>query len=242
MSVYRFDPHVHTAEVSSCGWMPAAHITDLYHNKGFSGFVVTDHLHETYISSLPCRDDWAACMERYLSGYRAAKARGDALGMSILLGAEIRFPENDNDYLLYGIDEAFLFNNPYLHRIGHEAFFEKYGKQLLIIHAHPYRNGNRVVFDTCIHGSEVVNGNPRHRNGNPLAEALCDRNAHFLRLCGSDTHRPGDEAHAWVDFEEPVPDSFAFRRLVEHRAYRLGSDYDPEIIARANAIPGAAQQ
>lgn len=235
MSVYRYDPHVHTAETSSCGWMPASHVADLYHAHGFAGFAVTDHLHEAYIRSLECPNDWEKCMEHFLTGYRIAKARGDALGMHVLLGVEIRFPENDSDYLLYGLDEAFLMANPYLHRLGHEAFFSKYGDQLLIVHAHPYRNGNRVVFDACVHGVEVVNGNMRHRNDNALASALCARNGRLYRMCGSDTHRPGDEAHAWVDFSEPVSDSFAFKALVEKGAYRLGSDYDPALIAAANA-------
>ena len=44
----------------------------------------------------------------------SSKARGDELGLDVILGAELRFPENDNDYLVYGIDEAWLRANPYL--------------------------------------------------------------------------------------------------------------------------------
>ena len=85
--------------------MCAADQVRTYHEHGYTGLCVTDHLHMVYINSLPCKDDWKSCMDKYLKGYRAAKAEGEKYGMDIILGAELRFPENDSDYLVYGIDE-----------------------------------------------------------------------------------------------------------------------------------------
>ena len=45
MEGYLFDPHTHTAETSKCGHLPAAEVVDRYVRNGFSGLVVTDHLH-----------------------------------------------------------------------------------------------------------------------------------------------------------------------------------------------------
>ena len=106
MDGYLFDPHTHTAETSKCGHLPAAEVVDRYVRQGFSGLVVTDHLHPEYLSRIDTDHDWNKVMDHYLSGYRASKARGDELGFDVILGAELRFPENDNDYLVYGIDEA----------------------------------------------------------------------------------------------------------------------------------------
>ena len=106
MDGYLFDPHTHTAETSKCGHLPAAEVVDRYVRHGFSGLVVTDHLHPEYLSRIDTDHDWNKVIDHYLSGYRASKQRGDEVGFQVLLGAELRFPENDNDYLVYGIDEA----------------------------------------------------------------------------------------------------------------------------------------
>ena len=114
MDGYLFDPHTHTAETSKCGHLPAAEVVDRYVRHGFSGLVVTDHLHPEYLSRIDTDHDWNKVIDHYLSGYRASKQRGDEVGFQVLLGAELRFPENDNDYLVYGIDEAWLRSNPYV--------------------------------------------------------------------------------------------------------------------------------
>ena len=114
----------------------------------------------------------------------------------MLLGAELRFPENDNDYLVYGIDEAWLRSNPYVCCMSAREFFQKFHDQVLIIHAHPYRDGNTTVFENAIHGTEIINGNPRHDNYNDRALELARRHPEYYRLAGSDTHQSGDEARA----------------------------------------------
>ena len=45
MNGYLYDPHTHTAETSKCGHLPAAEVVDRYVKNGFTGLVVTDHLH-----------------------------------------------------------------------------------------------------------------------------------------------------------------------------------------------------
>lgn len=52
MDGYLFDPHTHTAETSKCGHLPAAEVVDRYVRHGFSGLVVTDHLHPEYSPGL----------------------------------------------------------------------------------------------------------------------------------------------------------------------------------------------
>ena len=45
MQGYLYDPHTHTSETSKCGHLPAAEVVERYVKNGFSGLVVTDHLH-----------------------------------------------------------------------------------------------------------------------------------------------------------------------------------------------------
>lgn len=216
----KFDMHIHSAETSKCGIIAAPDLVHTYQQNGYDGFAITDHLHETYISLQNCRDDWQECVTRFLFGYEEAKRAGDEIGFNVILGAELRFPENDSDYLLYGIDEAFLRNNPYLYRTDHASFFKKYGDQILIVHAHPFRDCNEVFYDS-VHGLEIVNCNARQKNRNELALQLAKDNPQLYRLCGSDTHRPGDEAQAAVYFENEIHDSFDLMRAVKGGQYRL---------------------
>ena len=116
--------------------------------------------------------------------------------------------------------------------MSHREFFEKFLNEVLIIHAHPYRDGNSVVFEDSVHGSEIINGNPRHENGNEKALELCRRHSNFYRLAGSDTHQDGDEARAGVILQERVRDSFAYKHLIETRQFRLWApDFRPLVDA-----------
>ena len=223
MEEFLFDPHTHTAETSKCGHLPAAEVVDRYVRNGFSGLVVTDHLHPEYLSRIDKDHDWNKVMDHYLSGYHASRKRGDEVGFQVILGAELRFPENDNDYLVYGIDEDWLRSNPYVCCMSAREFWQKFHDQVLIIHAHPYRDGNTVVFEDAVHGTEIINGNPRHDNHNDLALDLARRHPGFFRLAGSDTHQAGDEARAGVILPEKPADSFAYKALIEQRRFRLWS-------------------
>ena len=223
MEEFLFDPHTHTAETSKCGHLPAAEVVDRYVRNGFSGLVVTDHLHPEYLSRIDKDHDWNKVMDHYLSGYHASRKRGDEVGFQVILGAELRFPENDNDYLVYGIDEDWLRSNPYVCCMSAREFWQKFHDQVLIIHAHPYRDGNTVVFEDAVHGTEIINGNPRHDNHNDLALELARRHPDFFRLAGSDTHQAGDEARAGVLLPEKPADSFAYKALIEQRRFRLWS-------------------
>ena len=219
---YKIDSHTHTSETSGCGRLPGAVLAGQYRDLGYDAIVVTDHLYEGYISGLACKNDWDACVDCYLSGYGKARERGAEIGLNVILGAEIRFEAvNDNDYLLYGIDEAFLRANPYLQRLDPWEFYDRFHSEILIIHAHPYRNGNETVFTGCINGVEIYNGNPRHENRNEKAMALCDSNPAYYRFGGSDAHRDGDAGSVWMLLDGPLADSREFREAVMRKRYSI---------------------
>ena len=75
-------------------------------------------------------------------------------------------------------------------------FYRKFHDQVLIVHAHPYRDGNTTVFEDAVHGTEILNAHPRHENHNDRALELAKRHPEYLRLAGSDTHEDGDECRA----------------------------------------------
>lgn len=223
MSGYLYDPHTHTTESSACADLSAAESVECYAKMGFSGFVVTDHIHPEYIDRIDTQHNWDTVIDHYLTGYRIAKKRGEELGMDVILGVELRFEENDNDYLLYGVDEAWLRANPYPCTQTAQEFYARHKDEILIIQAHPYRNGNLTVFEHAFHGVETINAHPRHQNHNDLAIDLCRRHPEYLRLAGSDTHRPEDAGRAGVILPQRVRNSFDYKEMIESGKFRLWS-------------------
>ena len=219
--LFKIEAHLHTAESSRCGYVSGADFVERYHLLGYDGLVVTDHLHEDFVSGLNCRNDWNACMDLFLGGYKRAKRQGEKVGLNVMLGAEIRFPEpNGSDYLIYGIDEEFLRKNPYLYKTTPQDFFKRYGDEILIIHAHPFRK-NEVVFTDSIHGIELYNSNPRHNNNTEKAVELSKAHPELYLIAGSDAHREGDISRGWMLFNKPVTTSREFREAIMRNDYFL---------------------
>lgn len=220
MTDFRYDLHVHTQETSKCGWISAADMVKKYRELGYNGIAITDHLHDTYISSLPCSGSWDACVDAYLAGYRLARESARDLDFDVILGLELRFDVNDNDYLIYGVDEAFLRNNPYPYRDTICGFYQKFGGQVLILQAHPYRGGVDLQ-PQCLHGVEVVNCNQRHDSNNEMAFKLAEQHTSYIRISASDAHRPEDIGQAAMLFDRRIKDSFGLKRSLESGAYRM---------------------
>ena len=154
----KIDLHVHTSEVSGCGRVPAAEMTRLYHKAGYDAIVITDHLiaGKNQEMPMPERVNW------YLSGYRAAKAEGEKLGLTVLLGAEARMTSGNEDFLVL----------------------------MLLIQAHPFRQGLRQAPLEQLDGIEVYNGHPDHESHNELAlERATHGREGFIFTSGSDAHK-----------------------------------------------------
>ena len=216
---FKLDAHIHTSETSYCGFLQAEEVVRRYHKLDYNAIVITDHLHEHFIYHLRDNKNWTKCVNAYLKGYLRAKTEGASLGLEVILGAEFRFADSPSDYLVYGITEDFLYDNPYPHRHTRKEFFEKFGTELLIIHAHPFRGGAPDILPQYIHGIEIFNGNPRHENNNHLAEAFFAKHPHMYTTKGSDTHQSGDEGRAHMTFTRPVTNSLELRQAILNKEY-----------------------
>ena len=222
MAEFRYDLHIHTKETSKCGHVPAATMVKTYKELGYQGIAITDHLHEEYINTLQCKENWNDCVDAYLTGYRLAKKAAENLDFDVILGMEIRFPQNNNDFLIYGFDESFLFDHPYAFRTNICEFYKAFKDQVLILQAHPYRGGGVDLQPQCLHGLEVINCNPRHDSNNHLAYKLADsRDPGFIRISASDAHRTEDIGRASVFFNHRLKDSFDLAASLQSGKYRM---------------------
>ncbi|MBQ9942444.1 MAG: PHP domain-containing protein [Christensenellaceae bacterium] len=190
----QLETHSHTAESSGCGRVPAEKLAEAYAAAGYHTLVVTDH----YYQRLWDREElegksWPERVDFYLLGYRRAKAAGDKLGIRVLLATEIQFDGTaPYDFLIYGMDEQYILEHPYLNKMRPEEFFDICNKEgFLMIHAHPYRKAEKPYWPICYHGVEIFNAHPRHDSHNQKAVHYAFEHG-LLRWSGSDYHQTPD--------------------------------------------------
>ena len=139
MEKFLIDIHVHTSEVSGCGQVKAEDAVKMYHSAGYQGLMITDHFHKQYFDGLKL-ESWEKKIDRYLEGYHKAQKEGQRLGMEILLGMEFRNCETDNDFLIIGVTEDFLYTHPDLYELPLTKAIDLFHQNgMLVIQAHPVR-------------------------------------------------------------------------------------------------------
>lgn len=186
----KIELHMHTSEVSSCGKVPAAEMVRLYKEMGYDAITVTDHLIAGKNSEMPMEERVAW----YLSGYRIAKEEGKQLELSVLQGAEVRFSSGHEDLLLFGIREDDI--RPLMQVLDNgielPEFYHKILEtgRMVLLQAHPFRNGLKQAPLDQLDGIEVYNGHPGHESHNDLAMARAKLGRPgFIMTSGSDAHQ-----------------------------------------------------
>lgn len=215
MNSYKYDTHVHTSETSPCGRVPGTMGARMYKEAGYHGIVITDHYFNEYFSSLG-KKSWEEKIDIYLQGYKNAYNEGQKIGLNVILGMELRFSENYNDYLVYGIDEAFLKENPKLYELNLKKFKERIkGKDILVYQAHPFRSWVSPADPKYLDGAEVFNGCPRQNSRNHRALRFAQEN-HLRMISGSDFHQIEDVAIGGIVLPEAPVNSNEFYQLLFH--------------------------
>lgn len=220
--MYKIETHMHTNHVSKCGWLTAQELAAGYKAAGYDAVVVTDHFNRTTFEYLGVDTTAPGDKVRaFLEGYRRMAEEGEKVGLKVFKGAELRFDESENDYLLYGYADELLADPEAIFRMGIAAFSPiARGQGALIVQAHPYRKKCTPAIACYLDGLEVRNMNPRHENHNELAEEYA-RQFGLLPTAGSDCHRTEDIAVSGILSPEMPGDSMAMARLLRSRRYTL---------------------
>ncbi len=204
----KFELHAHTKENDICANMTADEIVKAYKGAGYDGIVITNHFFDLSLEWY--KDELAGCDHRgvidyYLKGYRKAKATGDAIGMTVLMGLELRFDGTINDYLVYGVDEDFLYKSPLLNTLNLDSFLEILPPDAILYQAHPFRNGMTVTDPKKLYGIEVFNGGTSE-DRNEMAELWAEK-FELNKISGSDFHGIQHLARGGVIFQNNIRDS-----------------------------------
>ncbi|MBP0989929.1 MAG: transposase [Oscillospiraceae bacterium] len=197
---YKIDTHVHTSESSFCACVSAFDTVDLYKKASFDAIIITNHFAHYCFDALKGDSD-SEKITSWLSGYDLAEKRGKQVGLRVYLGMEINFPENRNDYLVFGFDRNFLYENSRI-AFSDLATFRAVtkGTDICVFQAHPFRPNMIPVAQPFVDGIEIFNGNVRHCESNDKSDAWAlDHN--LLISSGSDFHQIVDVARGGISVD-----------------------------------------
>lgn len=181
---YRIELHAHTSPASPCGDLLPRDVIKTYKEQNVDAIVITNH----FFSSIMPQDKVAA-VDAYYQDYLDALEAGKELGVTVYLGAEIRFDkENTNDYLLFGVDKDILLSVFDFLDLTLKDFRKKLNlPNSVLVQAHPFRNNCIAVSPELVDGFEAFNTHPGHNNRNCFATELASDK---IKTCGSDFHHP----------------------------------------------------
>lgn len=202
---YSTELHLHTKESSSCSNIPAKEMIEAYNEKGYSTIVVTDHCSKGKMERLG-NIIWKQKMDYVFTGFDIAKEYGESLGLNILLGVEITLHQTDSDYLVYGIDKDFLYNNEKIYEYSLPELYNLcHQNDYILVQAHPFRDNIELVPLEYVDGIEIFNGCHDEVSRNEKAEKY-GMSTNKILTSGSDFHNLEDLARGGIVTQEEITD------------------------------------
>ena len=214
-----YETHCHTSQASACGRVSGGELARYYKQNGFDGIIVTDH----FFNGNTCIDqslDWEKRCELYCAGYRDAKAVGDEIGLTVMLGIEYSY--KGTDLLTYGVDEQWLKAHPEVMDIDvHEYMKLVHESGGMVVHAHPFREAWYIdtirLYPYDVDAVEVFNAGNHDAEYNRRALWYAESYG-LTKTAGSDRHDTADKGCGAVVFDEKIHNIQDYIRLVKSSA------------------------
>ena len=190
---YKTELHCHTREVSKCGKASAEETANYYAGLGYSTVVLTEHFNKnTWKNPLFAEynpDLWEDRVRFYMTGIQ--KLEEAAAGrFHVLLGCEFRMLNNPSDFQLYGVTGEFLLSHPELPDLSIKELSPLVREAgILLVQAHPFRDGQQIAKPELLDGIEVWNSNLSKDERNDIAEMWAERYG-LIKTSGTDYHCP----------------------------------------------------
>lgn len=217
----KIDLHVHTSEISGCAHVTGEETVRLYAEAGYDAIVITNHF-ASYNQRRFERAGFVFFAE-YAKAFHLCEEAGQKYGLKVFCGYELRFDQNENDYLVYGLDlETAAREGSNFFQMGPREF-SAYAKEhgILFYQAHPFRNHMTVTNPNYLFGIEVRNGNPRHDSRNDIAAAWANRFPHLKKIGGSDFHQREDLAISGIETPKNVETMEDLLEVLKSGEYRV---------------------
>lgn len=199
----KIELHVHSTGFSKCGKLDVEEIVALYSAKKYDAIVLTNHFShasERYYTGMGGKDYHRA----YHDMIRKAQDAGRKHNLLVLGGYELRFDQNCNDYLVYGMTEEFTRDYAPIFENGVATFSETAKENgFLLYQAHPFRKDMTIIRPELLFGIEVQNTHPRHDSRNDIALAWAEKYG-LHKIAGSDCHQVVDVGSSAIVTDETV--------------------------------------
>lgn len=211
----KIELHTHTKPVSSCAAITPTLLAEKYAKEKMNGVVITNHMNPESLRM--SKSEWC---DFYLNDYKTAVAAAKN-NLRVYLGLEIRFTENSNDYLVYGVDEDLIKRAyDYIDK-GIEAFYNACKTDRnIIIQAHPFRDNMERNYTENLDGIEVFNLHRGHNSRVGVAARFAKEIPGVI-TGGSDIHAIDDMPMICARFKECPKDSFEIAAKIKKGEYLL---------------------
>ena len=186
---YRTELHAHSLPISKCSEFQPEALARVYGKLGVDAVVLTNHFTPRHLMGRTAEE----LARDYIETFRAFRRYAEEEGFAAIFGMELRFSENMNDYLLYGLDEEDAYRIAELLDVGLVRFREEFQKEgYLLVQAHPKRDGMTDMPPECLDGYEGFNMHPGHNSRPAFSRRMAEEVAHVV-TGGTDFHHPTHE-------------------------------------------------
>lgn len=208
---FKTEAHAHTKPASRCSEIIPSEMARIYKELGYDSVVISNHFMKGYST------------DAFLTDFYETEKEMKKLGMSAILGMEIRFSDvNNNDYLVYGIDENDVYKATEFFGSTIEEFYKGFkNERNVILQAHPFREGMVLADKNSIDGIEVYNMHPGHNSKVGFAARYAKENPEFIISGGTDYHHPGHEGMCGILTKKKITDSFMFADILKKKDFLI---------------------
>lgn len=208
---FKTELHAHTKPVSACSEIEPERLIELYKEKQADAVCITNHFSPYYFENGTKTEK----IKEYIEEFEKTRKIGEKNGINVILGMEIRFTENANDYLVYGIGENELeYAYEFLDK-GIDEFYKAFKNDSnVILQAHPFRDGMERANIKSIDGIEVFNMHLNHNSRVSRAAQYATEN-NLLVSGGTDFHHETHQGQCFVKTDFKPVDSFDIAKIIK---------------------------
>jgi len=218
---FRIELHAHTKPVSGCSEILPEEMVKIYNDKGYDGVVITNHFYHS--------ENKKEYIDNYLKGFEDTLKAAEGTNLKIYLGAEVRFIESPNDYLIYGVDRKILEDCFEYYHEGLAAYRTEITlENSVFVQAHPFRKDMIRAESKYLDGIETLNLHPNHNSSVAIATRYAKEQGFKVKTIGSDFHHKnvGHEAVSALRTRVLPKDSFHIAEILKSGDYcfEIGND------------------
>jgi len=215
----KIEMHAHTSEGSPCAETEAVQIVKAYSDAGYDALVITNHFDHQLLKGFG--KTGTERIERYLLGYRNAKSVEARYNIKVMLGIEIRLEPDEEDFLIYGIDENFLFQHPNLCFLSQKELYTLCRSHGAVLYqAHPFRTPCVPRDPAYLDGIEL-NQRPNSGNHNERLTAWVQNYPKLKFISGSDCHNLAQVGFGGIITEQEADSIQELVEILKHSQIKM---------------------